>query len=161
LPARMRMITKLAITAIVAIAGGAVLIGASFANASHYRMVDQLVHGGFEGWSDKELKVHGLVEPGSIRLKVVQQQTARTFVLAMNGQKRRVFYQGPVPDAFNDNSEIIATGALVRAATEPLGDAFAVRADSEHGWVLDATALTAKCPAHYSDQPPTAGSAKF
>jgi len=72
-----------------------------------------------------------------------------------------VFYQGPVPDAFKDNSEIIATGALVRAATEPLAGAFGVRADSEHEWVLDATSLTAKCPAHYSDQPPTAGSAKF
>jgi cytochrome c-type biogenesis protein CcmE len=157
----MRMITKLAITAVVAVGGGGLLIGASFANASHYRKVDQLVRGGFDGWSGKELKVHGLVEPGSIHLKVVQQQTARTFVLAMNGEKLRVFYTGPVPDAFDNNSEIVATGALIRAATEPLADAFGVRADSEHDWVLDATSLTAKCPAHYSDQPPTAGSAKF
>jgi cytochrome c-type biogenesis protein CcmE len=157
----MRMITKLAITAVVAVGGGALLIGASFANASHYRLVDELVREGFDGWTDKELKVHGFVEPDSIHLKVVQQQTARTFVLAMNGQKLRVFYKGPVPDAFKDNSEIIATGAIIRAADELLADAFGLRADSEHAWVLDATSLTAKCPAHYSDQPPTAGSAKF
>jgi cytochrome c-type biogenesis protein CcmE len=160
LPDPMRMITKLAITAVVAVGGGGLLIGASFANASHYRMVDQLVREGFDGWSDKEIAVHGFVEPDSIHLKVVEQQTARTFVLAMNGQKLRVFYQGPVPDAFKDNSEIIATGALVRASTEPLADAFGVRADSEHAWVLDATSVTAKCPVHYSDQS-RVGSAKF
>jgi cytochrome c-type biogenesis protein CcmE len=157
----MRMITKLAITAVVAVVGGGLLIGASFANASHYRMVDQLVRGGFEGWADKELKVHGLVEPGSIQLRVVQQQTARTFVLAKNGQKLRVFYQGPVPDTFDDNAEIIATGALVPASTEILAGAFTGRPDAEHGWVLDAVSLTAKCSAHYSEQPATAGSAKF
>ena len=52
-------------------------------------------------------------------------------------------------------------GALVRAADEPLADAFDLRADAEHGWVLDAMSLSAKCASHYSDQAPTAGSAKF
>jgi len=155
----MRTITKVVLTAAVAVGGGAVLIGASFANASHYRMVDQLVREGFDGWNDKTFDVHGFVEPESIRMQVVQQQTARTFVLAVNGHKLRVFYRGPVPDAFQNNSEIVASGTIVRASTQ--GEPFGIRADAEQLSVLDATSVTAKCPAHYSDQAPTAGSAKF
>lgn len=155
----MRTITKLVLTAAVALGGGAVLIGASFANASHYRMVDQLVREGFEGWTDKTIDVHGFVEPKSIRVQVVQQQTARTFVLTNNGEKLRVFYRGPVPDAFKDNSEIVAKGSIVVASTQ--GEPFGIRADGEQPAVLDATSVTAKCPGHYGDQPPTMGSAKF
>jgi cytochrome c-type biogenesis protein CcmE len=70
-----------------------------------------------------------------------------------------VFYRGPVPDAFQDNSEIVAKGAIVRASTQ--GQPFGIRADGEQPAVLEATSVTAKCPAHYDEQPPTAGSAKF
>ncbi|HET9992378.1 MAG TPA: cytochrome c maturation protein CcmE [Kofleriaceae bacterium] len=152
----MRMITKVAVTAGVALAGGAVLLGAA-SGSSHYRMVDQVVHEGFAQWTDKELELHGKVVPHSIHLQVVQQQTTRSFVLAMNGETMRVFAKGPVPDTFKDESEIIATGYVVPASSEQAtAEAMGIRADGEHPWVLEASTLSAKCASHYGDQPPTA-----
>ena len=81
-------------------------------------MVDQLVHEGFSQWTDTELELHGKVMPHSIQMQVVRQQTTRSFVLAMNGESVRVFAKGPVPDTFTDESEIIATGYIVPAASE-------------------------------------------
>jgi cytochrome c-type biogenesis protein CcmE len=152
----MRMITKVAVTAAVALGGGAVLLGAS-SSSSHYRMVDQVVHEGFARWTDKELELHGKVVPHSIHEQVVAQQTTRTFVLAMNGETMRVFARGPVPDTFKDESEILATGYVVPAASEQAtANAMNLRADAEHAWVLDASSVSAKCASHYGDQPPTA-----
>lgn len=146
----MRTITKLGLTASVVLGGGAFLIESSISHAEHYRMVDDLVHEGFATWGDKELKVHGLVEAGSLSEQVIAHETQRSFVLQVNGAKLRVFSRGPKPDTFKDNADVIATGHLVRA-TELAGSAKAlnVRADAEQPWVLDATDLMAKCPEHY------------
>jgi len=113
-------------------------------------MVDDLVHEGFAGWGDKEIKVHGFVEPGSVAEQVIAHETQRSFVLQLNGAKVRVFSRGPKPDTFKDNAEVVATGHLVRS-TEMAGSAKAlgVRADAEQSWVVDATDLMAKCPEHY------------
>jgi cytochrome c-type biogenesis protein CcmE len=152
----MRMITKVALTAGVALGGGAVLMGAA-SSSSHYRMVDQLVHEGFSQWTDNQLELHGKVVPHSIHVQVVQQQTTRSFVLAMNGEAVRVFAKGPVPDTFTDESEIIATGYMVPASSEQAtAEAMGLYADREHPWVMDASNLSAKCASHYGDQPPTA-----
>jgi len=152
----MRMITKVAITAAVAVAGGAVLLGAA-SGSSHYRMVDQLVHEGFAQWTDKQLELHGKVVPHSIHVQVVRQETTRSFVLAMNGEAMRVFAKGPVPDTFTDESEVIATGYVVPAEAErATAEAMGLRVDGEHAWVLDASGVSAKCASHYGDQPPTA-----
>jgi cytochrome c-type biogenesis protein CcmE len=152
----MRMITKVAITAGVAVAGGAMLLGAA-SGSSHYRMVDQLVHEGFSQWTDKQLDLHGKVVPHSIHVRVVRQETTRSFLLAMNGATMRVFAKGPVPDTFTDESEVIATGYIVPASSEQaLAEAMGVRADGEHPWVLDASNVSAKCASHYGEEPPTA-----
>lgn len=152
----MRMITKVAVTAGVALGGGAVLLGAA-SGSSHYRMVDQLVHEGFSQWTDTELELHGKVVAHSIHVQVVRQQTTRSFVLAMNGEAVRVFAKGPVPDTFTDESEIIATGFIVPASSEQAtADAMGLHADREHPWVLEASNVSAKCASHYGDQPPTA-----
>ena len=146
----MRTITKLALTAGVVLGGSAFLISSSISHAEHYRMVDDLVHEGVEGWGDTELKVHGFVEPGSIAEQVVAHETQRSFVLQLSGSKLRVFHRGPKPDTFKDNAEVVATGRLVRPI-EMAGSAKAlgVRADAEQVRVLDATDLMAKCPEHY------------
>jgi cytochrome c-type biogenesis protein CcmE len=152
----MRMITKVAVTAAVAVGGGAMLLGVA-SGSSHYRMVDQLVHEGFSQWTDTELELHGKVVPHSIKVQVVRQQTTRSFVLAMNGEAVRVFAKGPVPDTFTDESEIIATGYIVPASSEQAtADAMGLHADREHPWVLEASNVSAKCASHYGDQPPTA-----
>ena len=151
----MRTMAKLALTAAVAGGVGAMLVGMS-SGSSHYRMVDQLVHEGFGGWTDRELQLHGKVEPRSIREHVVRQQTTRSFVLVMNGEKLRVFSTGPVPDTFKDESEIIATGFLVPAASKiAVGQALGIDPAYEHGWVMEASNVSAKCASHYGDLPPT------
>src|SRR4051812_3517455 len=147
----MRMITKIALTAGVALGGGAVLLGAA-SSSSHYRMVDQLVHEGFSQWTDTQLELHGKVVPHSIRVQVVRQQTTRSFVLAMNGEAVRVFARGPVPDTFTDESEIIATGYMVPASSEQAtAEAMGLQANREQPWVMDASNLSAKCASHYGD----------
>jgi len=148
----MRTITKLGLTASVVLGGGAFLIGSSISHAEHYRMVDDLVREGLAGWGDKEIKVHGFVEAGSLTEQVIAHETQRSFVLQLNGARVRVFDRGPKPDTFKDNAEVVATGHLVRSS-ELAGRAKAlgVRADAEQAWVVDATDLMAKCPEHYKD----------
>jgi cytochrome c-type biogenesis protein CcmE len=152
----MRTITKVGLTAGVAVGTAAFLIGSTLGSAEHYRMVDQLVTDGLDGWGDKELKVHGFVVSGSLVEDTVGQETRRTFVLEKNGRRVRIFNRGPKPDAFADHSEIVATGHLVPAAqVRPIADALHVRADAEQAWVVDATDLMAKCPGHYGAEPNT------
>src|SRR5450432_707784 len=98
-------IAKIALTIAVVIGGGGFLVYSSVGHAQHYRMVDELVGEGFDQWTDKELKVHGYVQSGSIVESVVGQVQHRTFVLQKNGKKIRVFSQGPKPDTFKDEAE--------------------------------------------------------
>lgn len=154
-------LTKIALTIAVVVGGGGFLVYSSVGHAQHYRMVDELVGDGFDKWQEKELKVHGYVESGSIVEHVVGQVEHRTFVLQKNGKKIRVFSQGPKPDTFKDQSEVVATGRLVKAselqglATEMCKDlkvpnpACPIRTDAEQQWVVDSSDLMAKCPSKY------------
>jgi cytochrome c-type biogenesis protein CcmE len=160
--------TKIGLTAVVVLAGGGFLIKSSLGNAQHYMMVHELVASGLEQWKDKELKVHGIVEGKSIVEDTVDQETRRTFVLEKEGKKIRVFSAGPKPDTFKDQSEVVATGRLVPAASmqkiadqlcarpgtpEHPKDACPIKTDAEQAYVVDATELMAKCPSKYKDGP--------
>jgi cytochrome c-type biogenesis protein CcmE len=157
----MSTLTKIALTVLVILGGGGFLVYSSVSHAQHYMMVDELVKTPLEQWNGKELKVHGYVEAGSIVENVVGQVQRRSFVLAKEGKKIRVFSQGPKPDTFKDQSEVVATGRLVKAdemqalATDLCkSDGKAVlgcpiRSDAEQVWVVDATDLMAKCPSKY------------
>jgi hypothetical protein len=124
-------------------------------------MVDELVGDGFDKWHEKELKVHGYVEAGSIVENVVGQVQHRTFVLQKNGKKLRIFSQGPKPDTFKDQSEVVATGRLLKAGdmqaladslckdNKAAGAACPIRTDAEQMWVVDSSDLMAKCPSKY------------
>jgi cytochrome c-type biogenesis protein CcmE len=156
-------IAKIALTIAVIVGGGGFLIYSSVGHAQHYMMVDELAATSLDGWKDKELKVHGFVEAGSIVKAVVGQVQHHTFVLQKNGKKIRVFAQGPVPDTFKDQSEVVATGHLAHAADlQTLADDMCkpkpgdkpnvgcpVRVDAEQAWVVDSTDLMAKCPSKY------------
>jgi cytochrome c-type biogenesis protein CcmE len=154
-------LTKIALTVAVVLGGGGFLVYSSVGHAQHYRMVDELVGDGFDKWQGKELKVHGYVEAGSIVENVVGQVQHRTFVLQKNGKKIRVFSSGPKPDTFKDQSEVVATGRLVKATDlQKLGDdlckdnktaatACPLRTDAEQTWVVDSSELMAKCPSKY------------
>ncbi len=159
---------KIALTAAVLLGGGGFLVYSSVGHAQHYRMVDELVGDGIDKWHDKELKVHGYVEAGSIVENVVGQVQHRTFVLQKNGKKIRIFNEGPKPDTFKDQSEVVATGRLVKAsevqalATQmceakdhPAPVGCPIRTDSEQEWVLESSELMAKCPSKYDGAPTT------
>lgn len=155
------LVTKIALTAAVAVAGGGFLLYSSIGNAEHYRMVDELIRDGIGKWESKELKVHGYVESGTIVENVVGQVQHRTFVLQKNGKKIRVFSRGPKPDTFKDQSEVVASGRLVKTSdvqaiatglcsnNAAAGAACPIRPDAEQPLVFEATNLMAKCPSKY------------
>src|SRR5580698_5946805 len=115
-PMEKSTLTKMLLTVAVLIGGGGFLVYSSVSHAQHYMMVDQLLKEPFDQWTDKELKVHGFVEAGSIVESVVGQVTHSSFVLQKDGKKIRVFSEGPKPDTFKDQSEVVATGRLVPAS---------------------------------------------
>jgi cytochrome c-type biogenesis protein CcmE len=155
-----RTLAKLALTAAVALGGVGFLLYSSSEAAEHYEMVDKLVTNGLDGYKDKALKVHGFVEAGSITEAIINQEQKRTFVLQKGGKKIRVFSTGPVPDTFKDQSEVVASGRLVKSAdVQKLADdicaktksnaACPIRTESEQAYVVDSTELMAKCPSKY------------
>jgi cytochrome c-type biogenesis protein CcmE len=143
---------KIVLTAAVAIGGVGFLVKSSVGSAQHYKMVDDLLTTDLSSWKDKELKVHGWVESGSIIEGVVGQETDRTFLLQKGGKKIRVFSAGPKPDTFKDQSEVVATGHLVSAADPKMKERagkLKVAIESDMPYVVDSTELMAKCPSKY------------
>lgn len=141
---------KILLTAVVAIGGVGFFVRSSFSSAQHYMMVDDLLASDMTSWTEKELKVHGWVEAGSIHEHVVDQETHRTFLLQKGGKKIRVFSAGPKPDTFKDQSEVVATGHLVPAAKmKEVAEGLGIRIESDMPYVVDATELMAKCPSKY------------
>jgi cytochrome c-type biogenesis protein CcmE len=141
---------KIVLTAAVAVGGVGFLVKSSVSSAQHYKMVDDLMSTDLASWKDKELKVHGWVESGSIHKSIVNQETHHTFLLQKAGKKIRVFNAGPTPDTFKDQSEVVATGHLVPAAQmAQLAQSLGVPLESDMPYVVDASELMAKCPSKY------------
>lgn len=151
---------KIVLTVAVVLGGGGFLVYSSVSHAQHYMMVNELVGAPMDQWTGKELKVHGFVEAGSIVENVVGQVEHRSFVLQKDGKRIRVFSEGPKPDTFKDQSEVVATGRLVKASemqalatdlckNRPVGAGCPIRTDAEQAWVVDSTDLMAKCPSKY------------
>lgn len=145
-------LAKIALTAAVAVGGVAFLVKSSLGSAQHYRMVDELLlEGNLDQWENKEMKVHGWVQAGSIVEKTVAQETFRTFLLQREGKKIRIFNKGPKPDTFKDQSEVVATGHLVKSASmKQMADQLGVQIDADMPYVVDSTELMAKCPSKYN-----------
>jgi cytochrome c-type biogenesis protein CcmE len=143
-------LSKLVLTAAVAVGGVAFLVKSSVSSAQHYKMVDDLLQTDLSSWKGKELKVHGWVESNSIHESIVNQETHRTFLLQKGGKKIRVFSAGPKPDTFKDQSEVVATGHLVPASQmAELAKSLGVAIESDMPYVVDSTELMAKCPSKY------------
>jgi cytochrome c-type biogenesis protein CcmE len=155
-----RLLSKIGLSVLLFGGGTAALVRSSTSHAQHYEMVDALVTNGIDNYKGKELKVHGFVEAGSIVESIVDQQQRRTFVLQKSGKKIRVFSEGPKPDTFKDQSEVVATGRLIPAAdVQKLADEICahakqavgcpIRTDAEQMMVVESTELMAKCPSKY------------
>jgi cytochrome c-type biogenesis protein CcmE len=143
---------KIVLTGAVAL-GGIAFVMKSSASAERYFHVEELMAKELPEWTGKELKVHGVVEAGTIVEKIENQETQRTFLLQSKGKKIRVFSAGPKPDTFKDESEVVATGHLVPAADfRPLAQKLGVAIESDMPYVVQASELMAKCPSKYGDK---------
>ena len=143
-------LAKIGITAAVALVAVAFFVRSGLSDSSNYRMVDELMAGDLSKWGDKQLQVHGWVLAGSIKEKVVGQETYRTFVLHKGGKKIRVFNKGPVPDTFKDQSEVVAKGMLLPATDrKDIAASLGVPLEADLAYVVEATELMAKCPSKY------------
>ena len=143
-------IIKLALTGAVVVAGVAFFAKSASTSTQHYKMVDQLLATDLSQWKDQELKVHGWVVAGTIKEKVVNQETIRTFVLHKDGKKIRVFNKGPKPDTFKDQSEVVATGHVIPAAQmDAMARGLEMRIEDDMPYVVDSSELMAKCPSKY------------
>jgi cytochrome c-type biogenesis protein CcmE len=143
---------KIVLTAAVAV-GGIAFVLRSSASAERYFKVEELMAKELPEWTGKELKVHGIVEAGTIVEKIANQETQRTFVLQSKGKKIRVFSSGPKPDTFKDESEVVATGLVVPAAEmKATAEALQVAIESDMPYVVRASELMAKCPSKYGDK---------
>jgi cytochrome c-type biogenesis protein CcmE len=98
-----------------------------------YKMVDELMTDPLP-FKGKPMKIHGWVEPGSIKEVVVAQEMHRSFVLQKDGKKIFITNIGPKPDTFRDQSEVVASGILVEKNGE---------------YSFEASELQAKCPSKY------------
>jgi len=143
-------VIKIVLTAAVAVGGVVFFVKSTLGNTQEYMMVDELMAADLSRLDGKELKVHGWVLAGSIKEKVVNQQTIRTFVLQKEGKKIRIFSKGPKPDTFKDQSEVVATGRLIPAAkAKDWAAQLDTVIESDVAYVVDATDLQAKCPSKY------------
>ena len=149
-------IAKVALSAVVIVGVTAFLARSTASATEHYRMVDQLMAEGDLGkWKDKKMKVHGLVVAGTIKEKIVNQETVRTFVLQKEGKEIRVFSKGPKPDTFKDQSDVVATGLIVPSASmAALAKALDTQIAADMPYVVDASELMAKCPSKYNGADP-------
>ena len=129
------------IATFLAVAGaGGILIYSSLSDAQYFVEADEVLAEP-DKWMDKSLRVHGYVEAGSIEEAIEGQQTKRQFVLFRNGAKILVRNEGPRPDTFRDESEVVAKGRLVKKSWSYAG------ATGEYEFEADE--LMAKCPSKY------------
>lgn len=124
---------KILITIAVFAGGAGMLVYSSMADADFFKHVDEVVAEP-DKWQDKNLKIHGFVEAGSIEESIVGQKTKREFVLEYQGKRIRVRNEGPKPDTFRDLAETVAKGRLVKDGDD---------------YVFEASELIAKCPSKY------------
>lgn len=129
-----KTLMKVLFTVGVVLGGAGFLFYSSVGNAQHYKMVDDLMKSPAD-WVGREMKVHGWVQPGTIKEQIVDQEMHRSFVLQHSGKRINVTHVGPKPDTFRDQSEVVASGNLV---LQPDGS-----------YQFEAKELMAKCPSKY------------
>lgn len=126
---------KLIVTALAVAGAGGLVLYSSLKDAEYYKYTHEVVENPSE-WEGKTLRVHGYVEPGSINEEIVGQQTKRSFILESKGARLLVRNEGPKPDTFRDESEVVAKGRLIQENGE---------------YVFEAHELMAKCPSKYEE----------
>lgn len=135
----MNTYTKLAISIVVVVLAVAGLVYSAKGEGAYYRHVDEIMNSP-DQWVGKNMKVSGWVVAGSVKTKIENQQTTRTFIIHDKGKQLKVRHTGPVPDTFRDdpNTTVVADGVLQKENGE---------------FVMASHALMAKCPSKYEGAP--------
>lgn len=97
-----------------------------------YVYVDKVVDN-VAAYSDRMIKVHGVVVHGSVRQKIGAAGDY-TFEIEKEGRRMPVHFTNMVPDTFQEGGEVVLTGELKNG-----------RFESEE--------MAAKCPSKYEEQP--------
>ena len=133
-----RVLAKIALTIAAAIAG-LVVVGTRYDPSPPYMMVHEVVADGLERWDDREIRVRGWIQAGSIREDRTGGELRHTFIMQSGGKQLRVLHRGPWADTFRDQSELVVDGRIVPA--ERLGESAP--------WMLEASRMAAKCASNY------------
>lgn len=124
---------KVGLTALVLVTAFSALLFTTLQdNLQYYKYVDEVAAAPHE-WEGKTLQVHGYVVPGTIFRKT--DSLDWKFDLHRNGKVISATFNGPPPDNFKDDAEVVLTGRF-----------------TPHGF--SATDMTAKCPSKYEEAPP-------
>ncbi len=115
--------------------------------AEPYMMVDELLAKDPATLEGKRFQVHGFVKAGSITQRVLDQKSYRSFVIHQKDKTLRVVFEGPVPDTFRDQAEVVVKGRLVATGSSALAARMNVTLDGPQ--ILEGTELFAKCPTNY------------
>jgi len=99
-----------------------------------YKMVDEVALRP-SLWDGERVRVHGWVKPGTI---IHATADLHVFTLERSGEAMRVWYRGPLPDTFKDQSEAIVLGTVLREGGT---------------WWLSAVEVMTKCGQKYEGDP--------
>ncbi|MBS1120815.1 MAG: CcmE [Deltaproteobacteria bacterium] len=144
-----RVLAKLALAALT-IAGSTVIFATTMRSETPYLWVGELADQ-LERWDGREVRVHGWVQPGSVRESVLGDDTRRAFVITQHDKSIRVFSRGVACGAMVDQTELVVTARVLRESElGTLALALGINARSEQPWVLDATELHLKCASKYA-----------
>ena len=128
---------KFLIGGIIIVLAMAYLVYAGIAGAAtYYYEVNEILAQG-NSLQDQNVRVHGLVEPGSIKTESQNTVVKFNIIDTEKDEKLPVVYKGIIPDTFTENGDIVAEGQL------------------EANGVFQAHLLLAKCPSKYEAETPT------
>jgi cytochrome c-type biogenesis protein CcmE len=136
-----RMFAKIFLTAVVITAGVRLAACEPHRTPSYY-FADELIASGLRAHEGEILRVHGYVQAGSLG-RLYGDDTLHRFQLERRGVGLQVEVSGMLPDTFRDQAEVIVTGRLVH----------------HDGWMIEGTAMIAKCSSHYQGTPAKPGDA--
>lgn len=122
--------------AVVAAAAVAYIAMSSFDNEVYFLTVAE-VSEQYDEFGDREFRLKGNVVPGSHET-LGDSLSHHRFALTEGGETMTVYFEGPLPDTFSDDAEVIALGQLIGEGE------------------FEATEVVAKCPSRYEGEVPTA-----
>ena len=138
-----RRFVKIVLMGVVVTAAGRFAAERPHGGSSYY-LVDDLIASGLRAHEGETVRVHGFVETGTLE-RMYGDGLLHRFRLIWHGVGLPVQASGPLPDTFRDQAEVIVTGRLVH----------------HDGWMIDGTAVIARCATRYDAARPTPVAPRF